>query len=188
MITQDSKRSLSHPVGGSDFIAWVIRDNRLTPTSDRMQQGWVALLKCAKLRDVNRGSLSTYAYRAVKHAAYSAHGRRRDMARSTLIKCLDWQRVVADIRCPEEPCRAAERAELIAEVRKSLAALGERDALILRLRFGLDGSGGMTLEECGRELGITKERVRQLEMRALRRIWQLHAHILGEFVEGQENG
>jgi len=41
---------------------------------------------------------------------------------------------------------------------------------VLVLRFGLDGSGGRTLEQVGVELGITRERVRQLETRALREL------------------
>jgi RNA polymerase primary sigma factor len=41
---------------------------------------------------------------------------------------------------------------------------------VLVLRFGLDGSSGRTLEQVGVELGITRERVRQLETRALREL------------------
>ena len=41
---------------------------------------------------------------------------------------------------------------------------------MLVLRFGLDGEGGRTLEQVGVELGITRERVRQLETRALREL------------------
>ena len=41
---------------------------------------------------------------------------------------------------------------------------------VLDLRFGLDGASPQTLEEVGAELGITRERVRQLESRALREL------------------
>ena len=41
---------------------------------------------------------------------------------------------------------------------------------VLALRFGLDGEKPQTLEEVGRKLGITRERVRQLESRALREL------------------
>ena len=46
--------------------------------------------------------------------------------------------------------------------------IAERRVLVLR--FGLDGSSGRTLEQVGVELGITRERVRQLETRALREL------------------
>jgi RNA polymerase primary sigma factor len=41
---------------------------------------------------------------------------------------------------------------------------------VLVLRFGLDGEGPRTLEDIGAELGVTRERVRQLESRALREL------------------
>jgi RNA polymerase primary sigma factor len=49
----------------------------------------------------------------------------------------------------------------------SLHKLGEREAAILRMRFGLDEEGPKTLKEIGRRLGLTRERVRQLEQDAL---------------------
>ncbi len=56
------------------------------------------------------------------------------------------------------------------ELAMALGELNPRLRLVLSLRFGLDSSKPMTLEEVGRELGITRERVRQLEGRALREL------------------
>ncbi|HZC31240.1 MAG TPA: sigma-70 family RNA polymerase sigma factor, partial [Gaiellaceae bacterium] len=53
---------------------------------------------------------------------------------------------------------------------RALEALPERDRRVLELRYGLDGSSGRTLEEVGAVLGVTRERVRQLEGRALREL------------------
>jgi RNA polymerase primary sigma factor len=53
---------------------------------------------------------------------------------------------------------------------KALSLLPERNARILRLHFGLEGGHEHTLEEIGALLGVTRERVRQLRDRALRRI------------------
>ena len=46
--------------------------------------------------------------------------------------------------------------------------LEEREATVLRLRFGLGGEEPMTLKEVGDQLGLTRERVRQVEAAALR--------------------
>ena len=56
------------------------------------------------------------------------------------------------------------------ELAQALAQLKPRLQRVLVLRYGLDGSGGRTLEQVGLELGITRERVRQLETRALREL------------------
>ena len=56
------------------------------------------------------------------------------------------------------------------ELARALAQLKPRLQRVLVLRFGLDGSSGRTLEQVGVELGITRERVRQLETRALREL------------------
>jgi RNA polymerase primary sigma factor len=56
------------------------------------------------------------------------------------------------------------------ELARALAKLRPRLQRVLVLRYGLDGEGGRTLEQVGVELGITRERVRQLETRALREL------------------
>jgi len=63
-------------------------------------------------------------------------------------------------------------AELLrtSELRTALAGLNERMRHVLELRFGLSGEKPRTLEEVGAELGVTRERVRQLESRALREL------------------
>jgi RNA polymerase primary sigma factor len=56
------------------------------------------------------------------------------------------------------------------EVEEALQSLPARDAKVLRLYFGLDGGREHTLEEIGGILGVTRERVRQLRDRALKRL------------------
>jgi RNA polymerase primary sigma factor len=56
------------------------------------------------------------------------------------------------------------------EVTRALATLPERDATVLRLYFGLEGGREHTLEEIGIALGVTRERVRQLRDRAIKRL------------------
>ena len=61
---------------------------------------------------------------------------------------------------------------LAQEIENALATLPPRDAKVLRLYFGLDGGREHTLEEIGAMLGVTRERVRQLRDRALKRLGQ----------------
>ncbi len=68
---------------------------------------------------------------------------------------------------PEEPADGVRRrAELMAWVRE----LPEKEQTVIVSRFGLDGGEAKTLEEIGRTMGLTRERVRQIEMAALARL------------------
>lgn len=51
-----------------------------------------------------------------------------------------------------------------------LDAIDDREATILRLRFGLDGNEPLTLKQIGKHIGLTRERVRQIEIEALRKL------------------
>jgi RNA polymerase primary sigma factor len=68
---------------------------------------------------------------------------------------------------PEETALARARREAILKV---LEALPPREAEVIRLRYGLDGFPPLTLEEVARRLRVTRERVRQLERKALTRL------------------
>jgi RNA polymerase primary sigma factor len=66
-----------------------------------------------------------------------------------------------------------------------LDKLNEREMRIIKLRFGLDGEGPFTLEETGKILGITRERVRQIQERALVKLKQLRVSSeLEAFIQG----
>jgi RNA polymerase primary sigma factor len=68
---------------------------------------------------------------------------------------------------PEEVTAEGMRSEELAD---ALTRLNPRMRLVITRRFGLDGQAPRTLEQVGSELGITRERVRQLESRALREL------------------
>ena len=70
-------------------------------------------------------------------------------------------------RSPEEE---AIRSELAEEVERAMAPLNEREREVLRLRHGLGLDRELTLEEIGRRLSLTRERVRQIEAKALAKI------------------
>ena len=56
------------------------------------------------------------------------------------------------------------------EIRNILAILPEREAEVIRLYFGLEGELSMTLEEIGEKFNLTRERVRQIKEKAIRRL------------------
>ncbi|HUB70113.1 MAG TPA: sigma-70 family RNA polymerase sigma factor [Acidimicrobiales bacterium] len=70
------------------------------------------------------------------------------------------------------PGDAAARAMLADAVRNVLADLTERERMVVRLRFGLDDGQVRTLEEVGKEFGVTRERVRQIESKTLAKLRQ----------------
>jgi RNA polymerase primary sigma factor len=69
-----------------------------------------------------------------------------------------------------EPEEDVEERMLAEHIDAALETLNPRDARVLRLYFGLDGGEAHTLEEIGNMLGVTRERVRQLRDRALKRL------------------
>ncbi|MBE5948247.1 MAG: RNA polymerase sigma factor RpoD [Lachnospiraceae bacterium] len=68
------------------------------------------------------------------------------------------------------PADAAAFAVLKEELMKVLDTLTEREQKVLRLRFGLDDGRARTLEEVGKEFNVTRERIRQIEAKALRKL------------------
>lgn len=68
------------------------------------------------------------------------------------------------------PVEQASRELLKENLEEVLATLSPREAQVLRFRFGLNGNKPMTLEEVGREFAVTRERIRQIEAKALRKL------------------
>src|SRR6185369_13505020 len=82
---------------------------------------------------------------------------------------IDFADLFEDSRCgrPEQSIANSEEFQTIL---KLLDSIDERDARVLKLRFGLEGQEPLTLKQIGREVGLTRERVRQIEVDALKKL------------------
>ncbi len=76
---------------------------------------------------------------------------------------------IEDPRVPP-PDEVAVSLSLIEQIRRVLATLTPREEKVLRMRFGIGERGEHTLEEVGREFSVTRERIRQIEAKALRKL------------------
>ena len=76
----------------------------------------------------------------------------------------------------KRPDEQVEQRETIKDIMGFLGQLDHRDARVLRLRFGLEGQDPLTLKEIGVVIGLTRERVRQIEIDSLRRLRERMQH------------
>jgi len=85
------------------------------------------------------------------------------------------------------PADAASHQLLKEQVEAVLDSLSGRERRVLQLRFGLEDGRSRTLEEVGKEFNVTRERIRQIEYKALRKLRHpARSHLLKPFSEGQE--
>jgi len=83
-----------------------------------------------------------------------------------------------------DPHAAAEGSALAETVAEALADLTPREQRILRMRFGIGGTTDHTLEEVGKVFGVTRERIRQIEAKALGKLRHpTRAHKLATFID-----
>ena len=83
------------------------------------------------------------------------------------------------------PAEAAIHANMRAAIDEALDALSPREAKVLRMRFGLDMTSDHTLEEVGKQFDVTRERIRQIEAKAMRKLKHPgRADKLRPFLEG----
>jgi RNA polymerase primary sigma factor len=83
----------------------------------------------------------------------------------------------------DDTVEAYERRQLSQALHQCLIVLDEREDYIVRCYFGLDGQNNMTLEQIGLHIGLTRERVRQLKDRALKKIRRHCGDLLQELCE-----
>ena len=70
----------------------------------------------------------------------------------------------------KSPLKEAMRTLIKEEVERILDTLGPREAMVLKMRYGLLDGKAKTLEEVGQYFNVTRERIRQIEVKALRKL------------------
>ena len=86
----------------------------------------------------------------------------------------------------EAPADAAARRMLNRAVIDALDELNDREKAVMRLRFGLDDGQARTLEEVGKEFGVTRERIRQIESKTLAKLRHPHrSQKLRDYLDGE---
>jgi RNA polymerase primary sigma factor len=86
----------------------------------------------------------------------------------------------------EAPVDSVTRTMLNNTLDETLDGLSERERAVVRMRFGLDGGRPHTLEEVGREFGVTRERIRQIESKTLAKLRHpQRSKKLRDYIEGE---
>ena len=134
---------------------------------ERVSDGNYGLIRAVERFDYSRGNkFSTYATWAIRNqfARAISRGKNRRQPRCLLGHDEAFQAAVDPHPDDLEQSDVEEKRQEV--VARLLARLGDRERRIIASRFGIGGAGERTLKQIGTELGITKERVRQIEARA----------------------
>lgn len=81
--------------------------------------------------------------------------------------------LVADVDCAQ-PSDRAEGDAVVREVHAALSTLSPREEKVLRMRYGIGEPTHYSLEEIGRRFALTRERIRQIEIKALKKLRSLN--------------
>ncbi|MHC4831332.1 MAG: sigma-70 family RNA polymerase sigma factor [Planctomycetota bacterium] len=169
-IKQSIKRALINTVHTVRIPSYMVEQlTRFKRASETMQN---ELGRTPTFMEVaERLEIPEQSHRLVKTALKTSAGTNRMVS-------IDSSSTIGDSivdKTMNRPYDELERETESARIEKHLGEIGERDATILRMRFGLAGYAPMTLKEIGDRVSLSRERVRQIESEALRK--------LGEFMK-----
>ena len=152
---------------------------------DLVQEGWFGVRRAVELWDYRRGfRLSTYAAWWVRQSVQRAISRQAGTIRlprsvgarrvSEELTTVPLDFAFAEIAAPVEVGVGdhIEQEELAAAIRHALAGLGHREREVVQRRFGFHSDVLETLECIGCDIGVTRERIRQIESTALQKLRQ----------------
>jgi RNA polymerase primary sigma factor len=138
--------------------------------SELISDGNLSLMRAAEKFDYARGfKFSTYASRAILNDYARGLSEEKTRRARFVTGPEEALQEAADYRTDEHDSAHA-RERMQEAVRGLLGRLDDREHRDIVSRYGLDGAGKLTLEQLGVELGVTKERVRQIEARALKKL------------------
>ena len=150
-----------------------IARKRASPFQDLLElvsDGNLSLIRAVEKFDFSRGfKFSTYASWSIMNNYSRCSSGERNWRDRFVTGSEELFESAADHRTGELEVEVEHRSNQEA-VRRMLGPLDARERLILVSRFGLDGAEALTLERVGQALGITRERVRQIEARAKAKI------------------
>ncbi|MBI2412587.1 MAG: sigma-70 family RNA polymerase sigma factor [Deltaproteobacteria bacterium] len=155
--------------------------NRGLPLQDLIEEGNIGLIKSVERFKATKGcKFSTYATYWIKQAIERAIANQSSIVRLPIHVTADISRLTRASRETDqslldrlEDDRFPAPMDIIDESRRQeringwLGMLDDNERTIIRLRFGLDEDDPQTLESIGRSFGVTRERVRQIEVKAL---------------------
>jgi RNA polymerase primary sigma factor len=183
------------------YAVWWIRQSILAAILDKADMVRIPQSQTKKIRKINK-KVNALEQKAGGPVSDAVVMKKADISRETLNEVqqfahgylsLDTTRVgdsekpIIDFLSDPKDTERFEKdmmdKDLTEKLQKALKVLGQRDEKILTWRYGLDGRGGQTLDEIGKRLKISKERVRQIEERAMKKIrGSKEADLLKDFV------
>lgn len=154
--------------------------NPANPLDELTSEGNITLLRALDIFDFTRGNrFSTYLINAIRHNLYRYVMRKRN-SRLVLSEFASAELVAAR---PKSRADEARQERIFRRLCSLLSQLCERDRAVLEARFGLgDHPEARTLQHVADELGVSRERVRQVESRALKRLRALVAPAMDDLV------